>query len=215
LGRHCRNCYQNRILSYNAEETLSYAMSIYDIFFLIAMVAFTATCFAMDFRIGKIPNWLTVPMFVLGILFHLVLGGFGGLGVALLGFAAGFGVLLAMMLIGAAGGGDVKMMGAIGAWLGFMLTIKVFVTSAVVALALSAGLMIYTTATKGYSTAKRRYTGKAIWEANAAAAKGRKRGAARPGWALPYAVPLAIATWIVLAFELYRGGGTIVEQFTG
>ena len=191
-------------------------MSIYDILFLAALVAFTAVCFATDFRMGKIPNWLTVPMFALGIVFHLIHGGFGGLGVSLLGFGAGFGVLLAMMLIGAAGGGDVKMMGALGAWLGFMLTIKVFATSALVALALSATLMIYTTATKGYSTARRRYTGKAVWEANAAAAKGRKQGASRPGWALPYAVPLAIATWILLAFELYRAcaaGRTIVEQF--
>jgi len=188
-------------------------MSPYDIFLIALLVVFTSACFATDVHRGKIPNWLTVPMFGLGLLFHVIHGGLTGLGISLLGFAFGFGILLVMRFMGAAGGGDVKMMAAIGAWLGFWLTFKLFITSAVVALGLSASLMIYTAFTKGYSTARRRFTGIAVWEANAAAAKGRSQDRARPGWALPYAVPLTLSTWIVLGFELFRNGGTIVAQF--
>ena len=192
-----------------------------DILFLGTIIAFTLMCFVTDLRTGRIPNWLTMPMFGLGFVFHVVLGtlshgaygGLVGLENSLLGFGAGFGVLFVMMLIGAAGGGDAKMMGALGAWLGGMWTLQVFVASAVVTLIVSSSMMIYTAWTKGYRVAKRRHSGKAVWEANAAAAKGRSPDKGRPGWALPYAVPVTIGTWCVIGFYWYQNGREILDYF--
>ena len=86
---------------------------------------------AIDIRTRRLPNVLTVPACLLGLLFHLVIGyhqgGLTGLGEGLLlslgGFAVGFGLYLLRWLGGSASGGEVKFMGAIGAWLGPMPTI--------------------------------------------------------------------------------------------
>jgi Flp pilus assembly protein protease CpaA len=59
----------------------------------IAM-AFTALCAILDWRTRVIPNWLTVPVFAMGLVFHTVLGRVSGLQFSFLGFATGFTVSL-------------------------------------------------------------------------------------------------------------------------
>lgn len=93
-------------------------MAISQGLFVAAVFAFTVSCLVMDVRTGRIPNWLTVPAFALGLLTHLGIAGWAGLKFSLLGFATGFGLLLVLMLIGGGGAGDVKMMGALGGVVG-------------------------------------------------------------------------------------------------
>jgi prepilin peptidase CpaA len=75
---------------------------------------------ATDLRWRRIPNWLTGPLFVTGLIF----GGSVNLsGWARLGDSVGATLLLAapfivLFVIAGGGAGDAKMMGAIGAWLG-------------------------------------------------------------------------------------------------
>ena len=196
-------------------------MQPFDAILIGFVVAFTLVCLVTDLRWRRIPNWLTVPVFALGLVVHTIGGGLPGLWFSLRGFATGFGVLLALWLIGGGGGGDVKMMGALGAWLGAWLTVLVFLASALVTLALLAGLMAYTTANQGFAAARRRYSGKAIAEANLERSqptpqrakvdkKHREKRTGKPtrrGRVVPYAVPMAISTWIVLA--LARSGGAV------
>ena len=104
------------------------------------IAGFTGVAAYVDWRTQKLPNWLTVSCLVSALLFHFIAGFFGengGLGTALIqlgwavvGFATGFGILLVLWLIGGGGGGDVKMMGAMGAWLMPQLTLYVFIISA-------------------------------------------------------------------------------------
>ncbi len=110
----------------------------------VCIVGFTVVGAYIDWRTYKLPNWLTVSCFAAALVFHFVAGFFGEpsenpgiwnaliqVGWALAGFATGFSILLVLWLIGGGGGGDVKMMGAMGAWLMPMLTLYVFIITVV------------------------------------------------------------------------------------
>lgn len=170
-------------------------MHAFGVLFLAIVVAFTVVCLIMDVRTRRIPNWLTVPTFGLGLLAHTVVGGWSGLQFSLAGFGTGFGVLLALWLIGGGGGGDVKMMGALGSWLGAWLTIEVFIASAIVTIVIVSAGIIYAAATgRDREAVKKKKSGDA----------GKTPSASRR--ALPYAVPLSLGTWVVLAYAWGTGG---------
>jgi prepilin peptidase CpaA len=88
------------------------------------MAAFLLVAAAADLRSGKIPNRLTYPGIVAGILYWgvtgLIHGGrhaaLDGLRDASLAMLAGFGVMLLIFLAGGMGGGDVKLVALVGAW---------------------------------------------------------------------------------------------------
>ena len=72
-----------------------------------------------DVRSRRIPNFLTMPAFVFGLLLHLILGGWKQM---LLAFAAGLicGVIfLVFYIAGGMGAGDVKLIMAVGCIAGF------------------------------------------------------------------------------------------------
>jgi prepilin peptidase CpaA len=68
-----------------------------------------------DLRARRIPNHLTYPAMLLGLVANTALGGWHGLGQSALGWAAGLGVMLLPFLLRAMGAGDVKLVAAIGA----------------------------------------------------------------------------------------------------
>ncbi len=72
----------------------------------------------LDWRIRKIPNWLTVPASLLGLIMNAVLGGWPSAKLSLEGAGICLGVLLPFVLMRALGAGDWKLMGALGAFLG-------------------------------------------------------------------------------------------------
>src|SRR5207248_19483 len=74
----------------------------------------------------KVYNALTLPLVLSGLLYHAVVGGWAGLLGSLLGCLFGFAILFAFFLMGGMGAGDVKLMAAIGAWLGVPATFAVF-----------------------------------------------------------------------------------------
>ncbi len=98
---------------------------------VLAAVGLTATALATDLRWRRIPNKLTVPAFVAALVFYTAAYGQPGLWFALAGFLLGFGMLLVLWLLGGGGGGDVKLMGALGAWLGWRQTLYVLIASTV------------------------------------------------------------------------------------
>jgi prepilin peptidase CpaA len=81
------------------------------------LVAVVAT--GVDVRIRKIPNRLTGPALLLGVALHWALGGIGGAGNALLGALIAGALLLPGWLMGWMAAGDVKLVAAVGAFLGY------------------------------------------------------------------------------------------------
>lgn len=81
---------------------------------LAASIVATVT----DVRRFKIYNALTIPLLFSGLAFHAITGGWDGLGGSFTGAAIGFATLLLPFLLGAMGAGDVKLIAAMGAWLG-------------------------------------------------------------------------------------------------
>ena len=71
-----------------------------------------------DWRSRRIPNWLTVPGLLAGIVFNTAAFGWAGAKGSLLGTALGLGLLLPFVMIRSLGAGDWKLIGALGAILG-------------------------------------------------------------------------------------------------
>jgi len=102
-------------------------------FYVVIVATFVLVAAISDYRTRRLPNWLTVPACGAAIVLHTAVNGLTGLTFAMLGFATGFSILLVLWLIGGGGGGDVKLMGALGAWLGASLTVHVFLFTAALA----------------------------------------------------------------------------------
>lgn len=166
--------------------------------FIAAVGLYTAIAAAMDLRTHRIPNYLTVPTALLGLAYHtLAPGGWGPLS-SLAGFGLGFSLLLLPWLLGSGGMGDVKLLAALGAWLGPKLMLVAFATSALVAAVFILAILLNGAMTRGVLRTGRRYV---------AARRSRdKSGKRRTNRVLPFAVPVAVSTWAMLAWLITRGG---------
>lgn len=72
-----------------------------------------------DITKKKIPNFITFPVILWGLLTYTIFDGFEGLKFSGLGFLVGLGVFIIPFILGGMGGGDVKLMAAIGALKGW------------------------------------------------------------------------------------------------
>jgi prepilin peptidase CpaA len=72
----------------------------------------------IDFRSRRIPNWLTVSGFSVGLCANAALGGWSGVKAALWGAGIPLLALLPVVLLRGLGAGDWKLMGALGAMVG-------------------------------------------------------------------------------------------------
>jgi prepilin peptidase CpaA len=84
---------------------------------LVAMGLAMLAC-AWDLRTRRIPQALTLGGAAAGLAFHLLSGGWTAGGTSLAGWGLGLAVFLVPFALGGLGAGDVKLMAALGAWLG-------------------------------------------------------------------------------------------------
>jgi Flp pilus assembly protein protease CpaA len=102
-------------------------LSWVDYAIVLVMVAGVAI---VDWRQFRIPNAFTVPFSLAGVAYHGWFSGWAGMGQSLIGLLVGFAILLIPFILGGFGGGDVKLMAAIGAWVGARSVVEIFVISA-------------------------------------------------------------------------------------
>lgn len=91
----------------------------------------------------RVPNWITFPMVLAGLVYCTWTAGWSGLGAGLLGMVAGLLCLLPLYAVGGMGAGDVKLMAGIGAWLGWKTTVYAFAVSTVVGGVMAVGMVLY------------------------------------------------------------------------
>jgi len=98
-------------------------------------VLIPATLYAswVDYSQKRVPNWLNASLAAAGLITQAVFGGWSGLGTGALGLLVGFGLLILPWAFHGMGAGDVKLMAAIGAWLGPWLTLVSFAVGALLA----------------------------------------------------------------------------------
>lgn len=96
-----------------------------------------------DWRSRRIPNWLTVPGFLVGLGANMLASGMQGLKASLLGAGLGLLVLLPFVLLRSLGAGDWKLAGALGAFVGWGVLVNLLMGSVVVAGIMALGLVIY------------------------------------------------------------------------
>jgi prepilin peptidase CpaA len=151
-----------------------------------------------DWRSRRIPNWLTVPGFVVGVSLNTLVAGWAGLKMSLLGAGVGLLLLLPFVFLRSLGAGDWKLAGALGSFVGWQTLVTLLIISIFVAGAMALILVIY----------KRRFkqTLRNIWGMLASMATFHMPGAEvsldnPQSLKIPYGVALALA---MLAFGAGR-----------
>jgi prepilin peptidase CpaA len=169
----------------------------------VPLVVMLLVASVLDLRERRIPNWLTLSLLVGG----MVQAGLGSGTVSPassgLGILVGFVLMFLPFALGALGGGDVKLLAAVGAWLGPMPTVGVFAAAAVVGMiivlaqcALTGRLstLFRNSSMLAMNVVSVRHLGPSHLESTASEC----RSVEKP---LPYAIPILLGTVLVLAWH--------------
>lgn len=108
-----------------------------DWFILISVGLVSGLAVVMDLSRGRIYNWLTFPTLIVGVCVSGVFAGWQGFVHALFGVLAGLLAYGWMYFFGFMGAGDVKLLMALGAWLGGAATLETALLSILLGGALS------------------------------------------------------------------------------
>ncbi len=110
--------------------------------FAMALAASLVAAFT-DVRKYRIYDSLTWPLLISGLVYHSVVVEGAGWVPSVLGFSVGFVPMALFYLSGGVGAGDVKLMGALGAWLGPVIILQVLFTSWIAAGLYAVGILTW------------------------------------------------------------------------
>jgi prepilin peptidase CpaA len=165
----------------------------------VGAFALAAVACWTDVRTRRIPNWLTFPAALLGVAMATVAHGGQGAIASGLGLLVGLLLFFPLFALKGLGAGDVKLLGALGAWLGASLVLAVAFYTSLAGGLLAIGLMV-----------KHRYGGQAFrnlwllfthWRVSGLRPLDHLTIETAAGPKLPYALPTAVG--LALAFWLW------------
>jgi prepilin peptidase CpaA len=165
---------------------------------LASLLVFLGLSVIFDLRARRIPNLVSGPAIVVGLVLNAAYSGASGLLASLAGAGLVIGILMWPFAAGGIGGGDVKMMGAVGAFVGPGLAVM----GLVIGMILGGIIMSAHLVRLGRLREKLASLGRMV-----AVALGTRsvqplmiRSDDETAITLPYSVPLAIGTLIALGF---------------
>ena len=161
----------------------------------------------IDYSQRRVPNWLNAALLAAGITVQACYFGTSGLSAAILGMLTGFGLLIVPWLMHGMGAGDVKLMAAIGAWMGPLLTLYSFALGAVIG-GVAAVVMISASGRLRMACAN---LGVILTKCTSRQTMFTEFGSAKSfgssSQLLPYGVPLSAGTIVILAAKLFGWWG--------
>jgi len=167
--------------------------------FIVVVALYAAATGYTDLRMRRIPNYLTVPMAITGLVCSLLpLPGYPTtLLDCLLGFALGFTIFFIPFLLGGGGSGDLKLVAALGAWLGWIHLLIGLAFALIFALVVA--FVVWTTSfSAGSGKAKAKKIQKPVDRDKNIKTKFRRKRAVR------FAIPMALGTWCVLGLMILK-----------
>ena len=96
-----------------------------------AALAVAVVACITDLRTRRIPNALTLGAAVAALMFHVIADGGSGVFASAGGWLTGVALFFPLFALGGLGAGDVKLLGALGAWLGVPSVLLVAMYSAI------------------------------------------------------------------------------------
>jgi prepilin peptidase CpaA len=152
----------------------------------------------IDYRQRRVPNWLNAAIALAGFGVQAYFNGLSGVGTGALGLGVGFAVLIVPWLMHGMGAGDVKLMMAIGVWLGPWMTFLSFCAGAMVG-GLIAAVMILSTGRLWQAYGNLAVIMDKCSHATTLFSEyGSTKSFGSSSQLLPYGVPLTIGTLLIL-----------------
>ena len=167
---------------------------------LIILALMLAPAAVIDLKFQRIPNKITFPAAIIGLVINIQLNGFDGFLISLQGLGLGVGFFIIPYIIGMVGAGDAKLMGAIGAFIGpkgvIVALIYIAIAGGIYSLFL---ILLYRRQFKGffqeqYATVMELCTARKL-------EPGKRQEQGRPR--LSYGVAIAIGTWLYIGLALF------------
>ncbi len=112
-------------------------------YFLIGAVLVAVIGAVIDLRTARIPNRLTYTALLAALPLRTALLGLSGLKSGAIGVLVAGGLFLLLYTVGAMGGGDMKLMAAVGAWVGSTQVMTLILAAALAGGVLAIGRIIF------------------------------------------------------------------------
>lgn len=169
---------------------------------LTALVPVALIASWYDYRWHRVPNWLNALVGVAGLGTQTAVHGWLGLEYGVQGMLVGFGLLVALWAMNGMGAGDVKLMAALGCWMGPHLTFYAVLVGGLLGGVIALGMIVYhrnwaaTSANLGILMTKMCRRDTVFSEYGSARSMSQSAGM------LPYAIPLSIGSLLVVVSNL-------------
>lgn len=158
----------------------------------VAAVLVAAVAASIDLATRRVPNVLTFGAALAALLYHALTGGLSGFGWACAGWLVGTAVFFPFFALGGMGAGDVKLVAALGAWLGPLGAVQVAIAAAVAGGLVALVVMVRARYVRtAWSNLRLLFS---HWGVNGVSALPELTLASGKGPRLAYAVPILIGT---------------------